>query len=99
MGMIMLGKKCFFATDGAQIDTDKAKRICLSSVFICVHLWLNPLSFAATPTTPPANRTQQFCLPETDESSPRKSQLKSGKPDEKEIVRIDVDHDGDPDLL
>src|SRR4051812_4800481 len=41
---------------------------------------------------------QQLCLPETDPNSPRKSQLHSKTPDD-EILRIDVDHDGDPDIL
>jgi hypothetical protein len=41
---------------------------------------------------------QQLCLPETDPNSPRKSQLHGKTPDD-EILRIDVDHDGDPDIL
>jgi hypothetical protein len=48
---------------------------------------------------PSTSSAQQFCLPETDPNSPRKSRLKSSKPDPKEIVRIDVDQDGDPDIL
>jgi hypothetical protein len=46
------------------------------------------------PTTRPG---QQLCLPETDPASPRKSQLKGGPSDE--IIRTDLDHDGDPDVL
>jgi hypothetical protein len=50
----------------------------------------------AQPATRPAG--QQFCLPETDPNSPRKSQLHSKTPDD-EIIRTDLDHDGDPDIL
>src|SRR5205809_2455025 len=48
---------------------------------------------------PTSQSTQQFCLRETDPDSPRRSKLKSSKPDPTEIVRIDVDGDGDPDIL
>jgi hypothetical protein len=49
-------------------------------------------------STKPAT-TQTFAQSEKDPASPRHSQLKSKKPDASEIVRIDVDHDGDPDIL
>src|SRR3954471_17227306 len=48
----------------------------------------------AQPTTRPG---QRLCLPETDPASPRKSLLKSGTSDE--ILRSDLDNDGDPDVL
>src|SRR3954471_1938365 len=65
---------------------------------------------AAKPTTKPTTgrgsgkrgtttkAVQQFVQKEHDPNSPRKSQLHSKKPDN-EIIRIDVDHDGDPDIL
>jgi ribulose-phosphate 3-epimerase len=43
------------ATDGAQMNTDKKHKfffLLFSSVFICVHLWLTPLSFAVDPPEP-----------------------------------------------
>ena len=48
--------------------------------------------------TKPAPKTQQFALPETDPASPRKSKLKGTEPTD-EVVRLDLDDDGDPDLL
>src|SRR5438046_1677901 len=57
------------------------------SAFIRVHLRLLCIfalagyCIAAAPTSQP---TQQFCLPETDPNSPRKSKLKSEKPDPNE---------------
>jgi hypothetical protein len=54
-------------------------------------------TFAAEPSSKP-EKTQQFATPETDPASPRKSKLKSAQPNN-EIVRIDVDKDGDPDVL
>jgi hypothetical protein len=53
----------------------------------------------AQQTRPTTARVQQACLPETDPSSPRHTRLKSDKEDAGEIVRIDVDKDGDPDIL
>src|SRR4051794_28587017 len=41
---------------------------------------------------------QQIYLKETDPNSPRKSKLKSATPDN-EILCIDLDNDGDPDVL
>jgi ABC-type glycerol-3-phosphate transport system permease component len=68
----------------------KIARAALSALFLTT-----PIAFAATPTT---SKTQQACLPEKDPSSPRHSQLKSTQPSD-EIVRIDVDKDGDPDII
>jgi hypothetical protein len=51
---------------------------------------------------PPATagtRVQQLATHEKDPASPRHTMLKSKTPDAAEIVRIDVDHDGDPDIL
>jgi hypothetical protein len=45
-----------------------------------------------------AGATQRFEFPETDPASPRKSKLKSKTPDA-EVLRVDLDNDGDPDLL
>lgn len=52
-----------------------------------------PAAEADTATT-----GQQICLPETDPSSPRKAALKAQSPDD-EIIRTDLDSDGDPDIL
>lgn len=41
---------------------------------------------------------QQACLPEKDPASPRKTMLATDKPND-EIVRVDLDKDGDPDVL
>jgi hypothetical protein len=41
---------------------------------------------------------QQFAQSEKDPASPRKSRLKSKNPDN-EVVRLDVDNDGDPDII
>src|SRR5512132_371259 len=61
---------------------------------------LAPWVVASAQTTRPAteSRGQQIYLRETDPNSPRKSKLKSDKPDN-EILRIDLDNDGDPDIL
>jgi hypothetical protein len=55
---------------------------------------------APAQTTRPAatGAGQQIYLKETDPNSPRKSKLKSDKPDG-ELLRIDLDNDGDPDVL
>ena len=53
------------------------------------------LARAAAPATRPV---QQFAQSETDPSSPRRSRLTANKPDG-QVVRIDVDQDGDIDLL
>ncbi len=42
---------------------------------------------------------QEVCLPEMDPSSPRHTVLASEDPESGEVVRIDVDDDGDPDIL
>ena len=56
-------------------------------------------STTSSPATTKAAPPQQLCLPEHDGHSPRRSKLKAAKPDPAEIVRIDVDGDGDPDIL
>ncbi|MEO6436826.1 MAG: hypothetical protein ABIP55_13840 [Tepidisphaeraceae bacterium] len=59
------------------------------------------LAAAKPPANEPAakpKKTQQFAVTETDLNSPRKSKLKADTPDD-EILRIDADNDGDPDLL
>ena len=65
-------------------------RAALSILFLTA-----PVAFAAAPTT---SKTQQACLPEKDPASPRHSQLKSKQPDD-QVVRIDTDNDGDPDII
>jgi rhamnogalacturonyl hydrolase YesR len=42
---------------------------------------------------------QDICLPETDPNSPRRSRLQLDNPLSGEVVRIDADGDGDPDIL
>src|SRR5688572_16902523 len=50
-------------------------------------------------TKPATTRAvQQWALKETDPKSPRKSQLQAKKPDQ-QVLRLDVDNDGDPDIL
>ena len=59
---------------------------------------LSPIALAQSqPATTQAKR-QQVVLSETDPNSPRKSQLKGEKPSD-EILRTDLDKDGDPDVL
>src|SRR4051794_33393390 len=74
----------------------------IATLAAAITLATSSLLFSATPSTRPstrgAARTQQACLPEKDPSSPRRTHLKSDKPDD-EIIRIDVDNDGDPDIL
>jgi hypothetical protein len=54
---------------------------------------------SSTTSKPAATKAvQQVCLKETDPQSPRKSKLKGDKPTE-EMIRLDVDGDGDPDIL
>src|SRR5438045_9429422 len=66
---------------------------------ILFHLALLPtITFAAAPATQHVSG-QRICLPEIDATSPRKSKLKSEKPDSNEIIRLDLDNDGDPDIL
>src|SRR4051794_4751951 len=57
-----------------------------------------PIGTTLTSKPAATKAVQQVCLKEMDPKSPRKSQLKGDKPTD-EIVRIDVDHDGDPDIL
>jgi hypothetical protein len=52
-----------------------------------------------TKKTKPATKPQQLCLRETDPTSPRRTRLKSATTNPSEIVRIDLDGDGDPDML
>src|SRR5439155_3378226 len=59
-------------------------------------LWVRPPSEPEATTKP---GTQKYSVHENDPNSPRKSKLKSAKPDPSEIIRIDVDGDGDPDIL
>ncbi len=47
----------------------------------------------------PQAKGAAVCPHETDPNSPRKSKLKSKTPDPTEIIRIDVDRDGQPDIL
>lgn len=56
-------------------------------------------AMAAAKGRQPAPQAQQVCLPETETTSPRRSQLKAASADEKEFVRTDLDKDGDPDVL
>src|SRR5687768_13959988 len=51
---------------------------------------------AAGPATATKPQAQQVCLGETDPASPRKSKLGE---DKQQIVRVDLDEDGDPDVL
>jgi hypothetical protein len=60
---------------------------------VCLSLLIAP-PLIAQPATRPAG--QQFCLRETDPASPRHSKLT--KPSD-EIIRTDLDGDGDPDVL
>lgn len=77
-----------------------------SSFVPAMILSLTIVAHAAEPVTKPAatrrdattRSVQQFAQKETDPNSPRRSKLKSSKPDD-EIVRLDVDNDGDPDVL
>ncbi len=58
-----------------------------------------PVIFArAAKPAAKASQGQQVCLPEKDASSPRRAKLHSATPDE-EIIRLDVDNDGDPDII
>src|SRR5689334_20907913 len=61
----------------------------LSTLLISTALFAQPTSRSSG---------QQMCLRETDPNSPRKTKLKSEKPDD-EIIRTDLDNDGDPDVL
>ena len=72
---------------------------------ICLALIAHAAKPSTSPTTGRGKRggtttkaVQQFVQKEKDPNSPRKSQLHSKKPDN-EIIRIDIDHDGDPDIL
>lgn len=53
---------------------------------------------AADPVTKPVDPKQQFSQSETDPKSPRKSLIPDSA-SSNEIFRVDVDNDGDPDLL
>jgi hypothetical protein len=46
-----------------------------------------------------ATQGQQTYLPETDPASPRKSKLEGSDTSSTQVVRIDLDNDGDPDML
>src|SRR5881227_2337809 len=61
----------------------------------CLILVILPILLAAAPATKPG---QTVCVSETDPSSPRKSKLRGDKPTD-EIIRLDLDGDGDPDVL
>jgi hypothetical protein len=50
----------------------------------------------AAPATAPSG--QSLCRPETDPASPRKSRL-AGRSQNDQIIQLDLDNDGDPDVL
>lgn len=57
---------------------------------------VRPLEITGTELAPSG---QQICLRETDPNSPRRTALTSNSPNSTEIIRTDVDEDGDPDIL
>jgi hypothetical protein len=54
------------------------------------------VTLGAPEAKPSEKRVQTACLPEKDENSPRKSKLTG---DKSQIIRTDLDGDGDPDVL
>ena len=68
--------------------------VCAAAVLLPIfHVALH----AASPKKP-ALQPQQICLTETDTNSPRHTKLNGTKPND-QILRTDIDHDNDPDLL
>lgn len=78
------------------------RRLLIVAAVAAVPLIPSLLTAQERATTQPERQTA--CLPETDPNSPRKSKLtapapKAGDQTPAEILRTDVDNDGDPDVL
>src|SRR4051794_6566923 len=93
--------------EGARATTMRYLILSLSILFaIACHAAAPGRSKSATSThkrgsskAATTQKPQEVCLSETDLNSPRHTRLKSATTNPKEIIRVDLDGDGVPDLI